>query len=222
MNTFLARLIEEVEQRAQSLQRKLKKASRVVGWGLLVVATFFNILAIMPVFLRPNPAQRIAEIFSKGDIWTTFLLLLNVATGIGLSYAITHFEIVGKARLTQSSLAKIELIGAYFFGIAFNFLGMVNVAPLPSDLGERIPLLFVILACAVLLDIVPEFMIEDAEANNGVYQTSPVAVEETLPALGSSKCDTPSCPRDALPGFAQCMRHFQQGEGAGSFAMSPA
>lgn len=160
MTSFLDSLFEEFEGRAQRFQKRTRRVSQICGWGMAVTATFFNIVALVPIFLGDNAGERIAHVLSEGDWWTGLLLMLNFATGVFLSWAITHCEIEGLGNFRHSKVAQVELIGGYFFGTTLNLSGMLVISSLPTEPVAKVTRLFIMLICAFLLDFLPEFIIE--------------------------------------------------------------
>lgn len=169
---------------AQRFVSRLNTPTKAAGLIMFLASIAFNIIAFLPVVIRPDPIRQIQQIWQSKDVMLVILLICNIIVGVGIAYTISYFEVSGRAGWYESKLNKVKMIAAYIIGITLNIRGMMVIGPLP-DQGdsEWFWVIGLILVFGFLFEVAPELMLEDAFAaafkkNNGKNTVTNVSTPE--------------------------------------------
>lgn len=149
------------QDQGKYMRRRLRPVAGFVGVILYLASLVFNVLALTPLFLRPDPVRQLQAILAKSEPVGLVQIGIVIITALGFAFCISYFEVAGRARFDQE-LWRLTMFAAYAIGIFMNFAGMLFIGPLGEDLSESIFVLIVLIIAAVVLEIAPEFLIIDA------------------------------------------------------------
>lgn len=220
--------MNEYIESAISFASRIKRPTVLVGILGWFVSFWFNVLFIAPMLVG-DTAVHITSRIASGETGLLALFIPNLIAAAILAYAISFFEVNGRAHWQDSMAARVEMFVAYGLGTATNYLGMLTFAK-PDD-----PWYYVIgrILAAIAFEYFPERMFESALSNGEnkgearpqpfksqqrvLYDVEEAAVESAAPHPNTRnvKCrrkfgDGGSCGNDALPSKEYCARHLPQ------------
>lgn len=195
---------------AQSFVSRLNTPTKIAGVIMLLASLFFNIIAFLPVIIRPDPIKQIQNIWQSKDLMLVIALVLNIIVGVGIAYTISYFEVSGRAGWYQSNLNKVKMITAYIIGILLNIRGMMIIGPLPDvGSGDWFWIMSLILVFGFIFEVAPELMLEDAFAASmiGKKKAQTIALSDARPiSQARSRTTCSNCGHAVPPGVPVCTR----------------
>lgn len=168
-NGILNDVLDGWIETARTTERWAKPAAVVVGVLWWLVSQGFNVLGLMPIFVGPNPTNKITSIWATGDLAELTLLTATLLMGFVMGMGITLFEILGRARY-RNPLWRYLMWGAYISGTILTLSGIFVVRG-PATEGEVAFVIYpLILVAAVLTEVAPELLIVAGLATEEVVE----------------------------------------------------